>query len=256
MSLNKKIISENFSRAANSYESAALVQKTAAQKLCEIVATKLKPNSRILDLGCGTGFITQNLHGENLQIFEADLSFAMLQSSRSGPNNSTKIQCDIENLPFKNESFDVIVSSFSLQWLDDFAKNFQQLHQILKPQGLLIFCVPTFESLKELKQASVESGCNFYFRTLPNVAAIKSALKESFFAQQSFSEEKFYAEFADGLSALKSIKLTGANYRANSTIVPKSRIKQFNNFCLKICGNSNKNFVLSWNVAFFLSQKI
>lgn len=248
--LNKKIISENFSRAASSYESVALVQKYAARKLCELVAVEIKPHSRALDLGSGTSFIAQHLP-ENVQIFETDLSFEMLQQNNLATH---KIQCDFENLPFKNNSFDILLSSFSLQWLNDFEKTFAHFSQILKPNGILAFALPTFESLNEIRTASVASKCYFNFNDLPKTPKLKLALKKYGFTEKNFATEIFKSEFENGTQALKSIKHTGANYSKKNNLVTKSKLADFNNFCLKNFATDNKNIVISWNVSFFIFQ--
>ncbi len=246
--LNKKLISENFSRAAQSYNTAALVQKQAAEKLCRLASPFIQKDSAILDLGCGTGFISENL---SQKIFEADLSFAMLKQ-KSG---NFKINCDFEHLPFKGQSFDVLISSFSLQWLEDFEKNFANFSAILKPNGIFAFCIPTSNSLKELKTASVQSGCDFHFNQLPQSAEIKSALKNSGFEEKIYKSEIIKSEFESGLQALKSIKTIGANYQLNRNFISKTQLIQFDNFCLKNFSQRSKKVAISWDLSFFIFQK-
>lgn len=246
--LNKKIIGENFSRAAKNYDQVAIVQKQAAQKLCQLASPFINDDSRILDLGCGTGFIAQNL---SQKIFECDLSFAMLQQ----PRNGHKIQCDFTNLPFKKNSFDLLISSFSLQWLEDFETYFANFSALLKPQGILAFCLPTYESLQELKSASAASDCNFHFNILLKNSDLKSALKNCRFSEKLFVEEIVKSKFESGLQAIKSIKETGANYRGQNSFITKNRLNQFNNFCLKNFADESKKISISWNISFFICQK-
>ena len=246
--LNKKLISENFSRAASNYNDAALVQKQAAEKLCRLASPFIQKDSAILDLGCGTGFISENL---SQKIFEADLSFAMLKQ-KSG---NFKINCDFENLPFKSGSFDILISSFSLQWLEDFEKNFANFSAILKPNGIFAFCLPTFKSLEELRTASFESGCNFHFNKLPQADEIKSALKNSGFEEKIYKSEIIKSEFENGLKALKSIKTIGANYQRDRNFISKTQLIQFDNFCLKNFSQRSKKIAISWDLSFFIFQK-
>jgi malonyl-CoA O-methyltransferase len=250
--LNKKIISENFSRAAKNYDQLASVQKQAAEKLCQLASPFLKENFKILDLGSGTGFIANNLNREkNLQIFQTDLSLDMLKQNI----HKYKIICDFENLPFKNISFDILISSFSLQWLTDFNKNFSEFFSLLKPNGIFAFCLPTKESLKELKTASKATDCEFNFNILPEVNYLKSALKNSGFEEKLFQQEIIKSEFPNGFEALKSIKDTGANYFLKKNFVSKTQLRQFNSFCLKNFSNDHKNIFISWETSFFIFQK-
>ena len=292
--LNKRIIGENFSRAAQNYEAVALVQKQAAEKLCHLASPFIRDGLRILDLGSGTGFVSRSLN--NLQngprnivtpysplvspysplvspysplvtpysplvtphllrgplVFEADLSLSMLQQH---PSNF-KINCDFENLPFRNHSFDILISSFSLQWLSDFEKNFLQFSALLKPHGIFAFCIPTDKSLEELKLASIESGCDFHFNILPKISDLKSALKKCGFEERLLELEVIKSEFTDAFQALKSIKKTGANYTTKRKFVSKTQLTQFRSFCLKNFSQPNKKISISWNVSFFIFQKL
>lgn len=251
MPLNKKIIRSNFSRAASSYETAAQVQKYSAKKLCELITPEIKSNLQVLDLGSGTGFVAHHLP-KNLQIFECDISLQMLTQNTFATH---KLQCDFEDLPFKDRSFDILISSFSLQWLEDFEKNFAQFFKILKSHGIFAFCLPTNESLKELKVASEASKCNFHFNNLPKISEVKSALKKCGFEEKLFKSEIVKSEFETGLKALKSIRESGANYSEKINFTSKAKLANFNNFCLKNSAGQNKNFILSWNVSFFIFQK-
>lgn len=251
--LNKKIIGENFSRAAQGYEAVATAQKQTAKKLFRLASPFIFEKFKILDLGAGTGFVAESLRSifPSPIIFEADLSLEMLSQNRS----AYKINCDFENLPFKNNSFDLLISSFSLQWLEDFEHNFAKFSALLKPNGIFVFCVPTDQSLSELKLASVESGCNFHFNILPKNSDLKIALKNSGFEEKLFESEIIKSEFDSALHALKSIKATGANYSAKRKPISKTQLTQFNSFCLKNSNCSSKKFSISWNTSFFIFQK-
>ncbi len=271
---DKKNLKLNFARSAQNYDKAAPIQRLAAEKLCKIAAPfiqeklnvmlslskhdsgqrpescfdKLSMTPRVLDLGSGTGFISNNLD-KNLEIFESDLAFEMLQQNHS--RNSLKIQTDFENLPFKNNSFDILISSFSLQWLSDFDKNFAQFFALLKPQGILIFCLPTDGSLSELKSADI-----FNFNPLPKIADLKTALKKAGFSKISFETEIIKQSFENGVEALKSLKRIGANYsEKNNKIITKTILAQFNNFCLKNFGTSTRRIETSWAVSYFVFSK-
>ena len=259
-----KTIAENFSKAAKNYDAAAEVQKLAARKLCEIALPFVKENSQILDLGSGTSFLAreflnhEQFRQKNVKFYEVDLSLEMLQCWVSRPKeNFFAIQADIENLPFQPQSFDLIISSFSLQWLKDFEKTFARIFEILKPNGVFVFCLPTSGSLFELREASLASECNFNFNELPKIENLKSALKKSGFEEKKFVEEVLKQTFENGSEGLKSLKRIGAGLPTKKrNVVSKTQLKQFNNFCLKNFSADNKSTRLSWFVPYFASEKI
>lgn len=214
----------------------------------------------ILDLGSGTSFVAKKLLTGNLQlttddrrltpddlkIFELDLSAEMLQSWRDRPANVFPIQGDIENPPFKNHSFDLIISSFSLQWIEDFEKTFSKIFSLLKPNGTFAFCVPTSESLPELRAENI-----FNLNDLPKIKDLKSALKKSGFVEIFFQKKIVKQNFENGYEALNSLKKIGANYsKKKEKKITKTQLKHFR---LKNFQRENKNlYSLTWIEAYFI----
>jgi len=67
----------------------------------------------ILDLGCGNGIITNHLAGY-YDITGADRSVAALKTVRT-----KKVQCNCNDLPFADNSFDLVLSSEMLEHLEN-----------------------------------------------------------------------------------------------------------------------------------------
>ena len=180
------------------------------------------------------------------KIFELDLSAEMLRSWRDRPSNVFPTQGDIENPPFENHNFDLIISSFSLQWIEDFEKNFSKIFSLLKPNGTFAFCVPTFESLPELKAENI-----FNLNDLPKIEDLKSALKKSGFVEVFFQKKIVKQNFKNGYEALKSLKEIGANYsKKKEKKITKTQLKHFR---LKNFQQENKNpYSLTWIEAYFI----
>jgi malonyl-ACP O-methyltransferase BioC len=251
----KNSIKKNFSKAAKNYDKVAKIQKLAAKNLVEFVSPFIKKNHKILDLGSGTSFVAKNLFAlkKNSEIFEIDLALEMLKSWRDRPKNIFTIQADFEKLPFKNSSFDIIISSFSLQWLEkNFDKNFADFFALLKPGGIFAFCLPSNQSLSELKSTKI-----FGFNQLPKTEDVKKTLKKCGFKEIFFEEVKLKQEFSTGLSALKSLKETGASHLwQKRKSITKKQLQEFNSFCLKNSLLKNKKFAVSWFIPYFISKKI
>jgi ubiquinone/menaquinone biosynthesis C-methylase UbiE len=68
----------------------------------EHAISKLPP-ARMLDVGCGTGFLTRHLKGE---VIGLDQSEAMLEIARSWVPGAAFVRGDALNLPFSDSSFD------------------------------------------------------------------------------------------------------------------------------------------------------
>ncbi len=251
MPFDKKIIAQNFSKKANFYDKNAEIQTIAASRICKIGQNFIKPDSVILDLGSGTSFIAKNFCTN--QIYELDLSQEMLNQWHNRPKNIFPILGDIENPPFPDQSFDIIISCFALQWVNDLNKTLEKIFALLKPNGIFLGVLPCSNSLSELKYASIKSGCDFHFNELPKINFFEDLKYKKIFFEKILEKQKF----SNGIDALKSIKIIGANYSPNLVnTITKAKLKQFNNFCLKNYDSDNKICQISWELAYFAYQKI
>jgi SAM-dependent methyltransferase len=97
----------------------------------------------VLDAGCAAGWYTEQFIKRGAQVTAIDLSPEMVEAcKRRNGNEASILTCDLaESLPFKNETFDLIVSSLTLHYLDDWMPPFREFHRVLKPGGNFIFSV-------------------------------------------------------------------------------------------------------------------
>src|SRR3990170_3913892 len=72
--------------------------------------------ARTLDIGCGTGFLTQHLRGE---VVGLDSSETMLELARERVPSVTFVQDDALALPFGDGTFDRVFSTFFYCPLDE-----------------------------------------------------------------------------------------------------------------------------------------
>jgi trans-aconitate 2-methyltransferase len=101
-----------------------------------------RPNLRIIDLGCGTGELTRELH-EQLSASETlgiDSSESMLQkAASSGP-----VHFQLADIPSftTDHPFDLVFSNAALHWIPDHERLFTKLMTLLAPQGQLAIQMP------------------------------------------------------------------------------------------------------------------
>lgn len=101
---------------------------------------EIAPGAKILELGCGTGSMwTKNLHlldgGARLTL--TDFSAGMLETAKANLSgrNITFAQVDIQNIPYENASFDVVIANMMLYHVPDLHKGLSEVRRVLKPGG-------------------------------------------------------------------------------------------------------------------------
>lgn len=108
-----------------------------------LARVQLRGNETVLDAGCGTGLLTEDLL-QTLpegQVIGVDLSKNMLRTARehlaSYGNKVAFVAADLNDLPFER-AFDGIFSTAAFHWVTDHDKLFRSLYRTLKPGGWLI----------------------------------------------------------------------------------------------------------------------
>ncbi|HVN21789.1 MAG TPA: bifunctional demethylmenaquinone methyltransferase/2-methoxy-6-polyprenyl-1,4-benzoquinol methylase UbiE [Dongiaceae bacterium] len=103
-----------------------------------------RPDSRILDLCCGTGDMALALQREKrkspARIVGADFSHAMLQRARIksaglASHSPEWMEADALNLPLASEQFDLVTSAFGFRNLADYDAGLQEINRVLRPGG-------------------------------------------------------------------------------------------------------------------------
>ena len=150
---DKRQVAASFSRAAESYDAVAELQRNVGTQLLARLPTSLRPR-RWLDLGCGTGYFTRALaerfaQGEGLAV---DIAEGMLRHARPQGGAAHFIAGDAEALPLQSDNVELLFSSLALQWCADFPRVLSEAQRVLHPGGVLAFsslCVGTLQELRD-----------------------------------------------------------------------------------------------------------
>jgi ubiquinone/menaquinone biosynthesis C-methylase UbiE len=101
----------------------------------------IQPNETVLELGCGTGFLTKKLAAQNAIVTSIDQSYGMLARAREKVPQGKFIQADI--LQYKDvDKFDYVVLFFVLHELsaDDRIAILKSAKNFLKKNGEIVIC--------------------------------------------------------------------------------------------------------------------
>jgi malonyl-CoA O-methyltransferase len=156
--ISKLRVRSNFSRAAQSYQDHADLQREIGLELQSRLHYLKRAPEMILDLGAGIGAEAPALAKRfpKAHIVALDFSHAMLKKapSRLGWFRPLhRIAGDMHALPFANASFDLVYSNLALQWASPLLSVLHECRRVLKPQGALLFSSFGSETLLELRRA-------------------------------------------------------------------------------------------------------
>jgi ubiquinone/menaquinone biosynthesis C-methylase UbiE len=115
---------------------------TSTTKWAEDLVTRaqLRAGEVVLDLACGTGVVAR-LAAKRVApgpVTGLDLNAGMLAVARSMPNGDATIswmEGSALDLPFSNESFDVVLCQLGLQFFPDQPKALREMRRVLRPAG-------------------------------------------------------------------------------------------------------------------------
>ncbi|WP_188261169.1 dethiobiotin synthase [Azospirillum tabaci] len=213
----KTAIAAAFGKAAPRYEEHAAVQRIAAERLAERVARlPLPPRPRVLEIGCGTGFLSRALR-ERIGPADwllTDLSPDMLARCRAALHDPTDSEFRIVDgeSPDLDAPFDLIVSSLALQWFRDPASALARWVGLLAPGGRIAVATLAADSFREWREAHHALGLEAGVPPYPTRHALDRLWPAG--GRGSVEEERLLRHHADGLEFLAELKGIGAHLPA------------------------------------------
>lgn len=139
---SKKVIEDNlkfFKAKASDYNKEEPSYKLEnVRRVTKILKNCLneKKNARILDIGCGTGFIIDIVRKYSSNVFGIDISLEMLQEVNRDKGNVKLSKADTSNLPVKSNYFDLCTAYGFLHHLYDFVPTLNEAYRCLKKGGV------------------------------------------------------------------------------------------------------------------------
>ncbi len=108
---------------------------------------RIGPNSRVLDIGCGTGRHSLGVMGCCADVWGVDYSAGMLEKANS-KSRGCWLRGDASNLPIARERFDNTLMMLVLQHLDDEPMAINEALRALKPGGHLLIATVSHSRIK------------------------------------------------------------------------------------------------------------
>lgn len=93
---------------------------------------------KVLDAACGTGRLIPLLQTKGATVTGLDISEKMIEIAQKKFPKAELLVGDMENMPFKDQSFDLVVAAFAIVHLKYLDKFFEECYKVLKNDGKII----------------------------------------------------------------------------------------------------------------------
>ncbi len=231
--LDKVKVKRSFSKAVHSYDEMAGLQRTVGLELLQLYQEG-NLSKTILDIGCGTGFLTGELLAllGDKKLIAFDLALPMVRETQTKYKDSTTVRylCgDAEQLPLKTASINQVFSNVALQWCQNLAMVFGEIKRVLTPNGRLVFSTFGEQTLHELKTAWADVDDFTHVNNFYNAQQIKARLTALGYTDISTKTVIYKSSYESVMALMRELKGIGAhNVTAgrNLNMTTKAQLQQ------------------------------
>jgi malonyl-CoA O-methyltransferase len=229
---HKQAIQRNFARRGTTYDSHARIQQWMAVELLRGCRQALLGARRILEVGCGTGHVTELLRRANphATLVALDLETSLLQRARRRLGRDVGVHfvaADGEAYTFG--SYDLIVSNSVFQWFVRPGETLQNYYRMLRPGGSLAFAILGPATFQELTASFQQAAGNLSLAGPPAVPAASFSGEETwrrFLTNAGFQEVALQREvctetYPSVQEFLHALQATGATNPAPRPFSPR-----------------------------------
>jgi len=254
MRLDKAKIKQSFAAASVTYDGVAALQRTVGKALLNAINAE-SLSGTLLDLGCGTGFLTANLSASqvggvsstlNLEgclengtqsvpyitVIALDIALPMLQVTRTklaDTPNVGYVCADAEQLPLAGQIVDGVFSNLALQWCINLDVVFTDIKRVLKPGGRLVFSTFGPQTLQELKAAWADVDDYNHVNEFYSEQQLTHFLQLAGYTEIKIETRLYRSSYGSVLALMKELKHIGAHNMIagrNKNITTKTQMQR------------------------------
>jgi SAM-dependent methyltransferase len=196
-------------RAAKHLHHVTTILDDVAERLLDRLDDTTHRFTQALDIG-GRGSIAPALRARGMHVTSLDPAASLAALSGGVP-----VAGDAEALPFAPGSFDLIVASCGLHWINDLPGALIQLRRALRPDGLFLASMPVLGTLDSLRgaltaaEAELTGGASPRISPFPDLRDCAALLQRAGFALPVADAEDIDILYADPLALLHDFRAAG-----------------------------------------------
>ena len=126
---------------ARSLEQSYRTPEIALQRQRTLNALRLRPGEKAADMGCGPGFLVEEIaravgpKGHAVGIDNSPQMLSMTRSRNEVLPQASVVEATLQQLPFDDDTFDALACIQLLLFIADIPQGLREMHRILKPDG-------------------------------------------------------------------------------------------------------------------------
>jgi malonyl-CoA O-methyltransferase len=260
--IQSKSVAETFSEAAEHYHQKAEIQLKVANGLISSLLPwkETLPPGDILEVGCGTGFLSEQIIKEfpNRQKLITDLAPGMLSYCEKQLNEKGLVddsvsfqKLDVDQISNQESKYSLIVSNFAAQWFKDTAIGLEKLTELLVPGGLLLCTFPGNHTFEEWYANCLELGLPYTANAFPDVEEVVIKLSMNP-VQVDYYENDLFQEFDNSIEFFKHLKEIGVRKSKTGKRLSVKQLKLLTEFWNEKTSNQIK---VKWHVVYLAAKK-
>lgn len=211
-----RTVGKRFNAAATTYDKHSAIQWSVARRLLWEIE-KGPPPRRILEIGCGTGLLTEQLceRFPRAKVHALDIAPAMIAMAAQRWRGAACVCWHVADVRRYRPAgrFDLIVSNCALHWVEPLAPTLRRIVRWLMPGGQFHAAIMLCGTLTELHTARRRiASQNPPLHTLPTFAAVVAAARRAGFATLTTQRHKALKSYPSArglLTMLHEQGLTG-----------------------------------------------
>lgn len=214
--LDKGLVARSFEQASSHYNQFTSMQRIIGDRLMSEVVDSRAGVRRVLDIGAGTGYLTNKLVAlyPLASVHAVDISSGMLAQTRQHVKAAQSLQLvcsDADNLSFTGASMDAVFSNVAFQWCGNLSRTFAEAYAVLKHGGQFAFSTFGPKTLYELKAAWASADDAVHVNSFATQQSIEEYLHSVGFRRCTVHVEDVLMYYSSPRELMVGLKGMGAH---------------------------------------------